>query len=176
MTDAEVRGARDGLDVRPRRVVWVAGTLAVVLVAVFVTVGALLRKSDTGVYFQPADQVAMGLVGVLLAAAALLFARPRLRADAEGVTVRNVIGTHRLPWPLVQRVSFPDGSPWARLDLPEDEYVPVMAIQAADGEHAVRAIRALRELHRRYTASPREASPRAASTREAEPPRDVASE
>jgi hypothetical protein len=154
VTDAG-RRPPDALDVRPRRVVWVAGTLAAVLVAVFVTVAVLLRKGDTGVNFQPADQVAMAMVGVLLAAGALLFARPRVRADAEGVHVRNVIGTHRLPWSLVRRVSFPDGSSWARLDLPDDEYVPVMAIQSADGEHAVRAIRALRELHHRYTAAPR---------------------
>jgi Bacterial PH domain len=140
----------DRLDVRPRRSIWVSAVIAVVMIVVFVTVGALLRRSDTGVYFQVADQVAMGLVGVLLAAGALLFARPRLRADAEGVQVRNVIGSHRLPWALVQRVSFPDGSPWARLDLPDDEYVPVMAIQAADGPRAVEAIRALRELHSKY--------------------------
>lgn len=144
-------GERDVLDVRPRKVTIVAAASAVVLIAVFVTIGALLRGSDTGVNFQVADQVAMGAVGVLLAAGALLFARPRLRADADGVYVRNVIGSHQLPWALVQRVSFPDGSPWARIELPDDEYVPVMAIQAADGQRAVKAVRALRELHTRHT-------------------------
>jgi hypothetical protein len=144
----------DQLDVRPRRATLVSVVIAVVLIVVFVIVGALLRSSDTGVYFQLADQVAMGLVGVLLAAGALLFARPRLHADADGVEVRNVIGSHRLPWALVRRVSFPDGSPWARLELPDDEYVPVMAIQSADGVRAVDAIRALRELHSRYAPAP----------------------
>lgn len=142
----------DTLDVRPRRSIWVAVVAAVILLAVFITVGALLRRSDTGVYFQLADQIAMGVIGALLAAASLLFARPRLRADADGVHVRNVIGSHRLPWALVQRVSFPDGSPWARIDLPDDEYVPVMAIQAVDRERAVVAIRKLRELHATHTA------------------------
>jgi hypothetical protein len=47
-------------------------------------------------------------------------------------------------------VSFPDGQPWARLELPSDEYVPIVAIQAADGELAVTAIRELRALHRKY--------------------------
>lgn len=138
------------LDVRPRRARWVAVVLAVLLVGAFSVVAALLRRSDTGVYFRVADQVAMVLVGVFLGGAALLFARPRLRAGPEGVHVRNVLGTHDLPWALVLRVSFPDGASWARLELPDDEYVAVMAIQAADREHAVRAIRALRELHRRY--------------------------
>jgi hypothetical protein len=142
------RGA--SMDVRPRRARWVAVALAVLLIAVFTAVGALLRRSDTGVYFRTADQVAMMLIGVLLAGAALLFARPRLRADANGVQVRNVISSHELPWALVQRVSFPEGASWARLELPDDEYLAVMAIQAADRKHAVAAIQQLRQLHRRY--------------------------
>lgn len=138
------------LDVRPRRARWIAVVLAVLLVAVFSVVGALLRRSDTGVYFRVEDQVAMVLVGVFLGGAALLFARPRVRADAAGVFVRNVVSTHRLPWSLVLRVSFPDGASWARLELPDDEYLAVMAIQAVDRQHAVHAIRDLRELHARY--------------------------
>lgn len=135
------------LQVRPRRVFRVSIISAVVLIVVFSVVGALLRETPTGVYFRVADQVAMVLLGVLLAAGALLFARPRLRADPEGVEVRNLLGTQRLPWALVQSVSFPDGASWARLELPDDEYVAVMAIQAADREHAVTALRRLREIH-----------------------------
>ncbi len=135
------------LQVRPRRALRAAILSAVVLVAVFSVVAALLRETPTGVYFRVADQVAMVLLGVLLAGGALLFARPRLRADAEGVEVRNLLATHRLPWALVQEVSFPDGASWARLELPDDEYVAVMAIQAADRQHAVTALRRLRELH-----------------------------
>ncbi len=137
------------LTVRPRRVRVVAGLAAVLLVAVFTVAGVLLRDSYTGVYFRLADQVAMVGLGVLLAGAALLFTRPRLQADAEYVEVRNILTTQRFPWPLVLAISFPDGAPWARLELPEDEYVAVMAIQAADGPRAVEAIRALREMHQR---------------------------
>jgi hypothetical protein len=140
----------DSLDVRPRRVRWVAVALAVLLVALFSLVGALLRRSDTGVYFRTEDQVAMVLLGVFLGGAALLFARPRVRADADGVYVRNIVASHQLPWALVLRVSFPEGAAWARLELPDDEYLAVMAIQAADRGYAVDAIRRLRELHRRY--------------------------
>ena len=140
----------DSLDVRPRRVRWVAVALAVLLVALFSLVGALLRRSDTGVYFRTEDQVAMVLLGVFLGGAALLFARPRVRADADGVYVRNIVTSHQLPWALVLRVSFPEGASWARLELPDDEYLAVMAIQAADRGYAVDAIRRLRELHRRY--------------------------
>ncbi len=135
------------LQVRPRRVRVVAAVSAVVLIAVFSVVAALLRKTPTGVYFRVSDQVAMVLLGVLLAGAALLFARPRLRADADGVEVRNLLFARWLPWELVLAVSFPDGTPWARLELPDDEYIAVMAIQAVDRQHAVRALRSLRALH-----------------------------
>jgi hypothetical protein len=138
------------LDVRPRRARWVAIVVAVVLLVVFTMVGVLLRRTSTGVYFTTADQVAMIVLGVFLAGLALLFTLPRLRADEHGVYVRNIMSSHHLPWPLVQRVSFPDGASWARLELPGDEYIAVLAIQAADGPHAVAAMQALRELHRQH--------------------------
>ncbi|MGH3687759.1 MAG: PH domain-containing protein [Pseudonocardiaceae bacterium] len=141
-------------EARPRKSRRVAMAAAALLVVVFAVVAVLLRRTSTGVYFRVSDQVAMMLLGLLLAGAALLFARPRVRAGADGVEVRNVIGTRTLPWELVLRVSFPDGAPWARLELPDDEYLAVMAIQSADGRHAVQAIRGLREVHAQYTGTP----------------------
>ncbi|MGH3720507.1 MAG: PH domain-containing protein [Pseudonocardiaceae bacterium] len=138
-------------EARPRKVRQVAVVAAVVLVAVFTVVAVLLRRTSTGVYFRFSDQVAMMLVGFLLAGAALLFARPRVRAGAEGVEVRNLLGARTVPWELVLRVSFPDGAPWARLELPDDEYIAVMAIQSVDGRRAVRDIRALRAVHAEHT-------------------------
>ncbi|HEY8371617.1 MAG TPA: PH domain-containing protein [Pseudonocardiaceae bacterium] len=142
------------LVIRPRRVRWVAGTAAVVLVTVFSVVAVLLRDTPTGVYFRTSDQVAMAGLGVLLAAGALLFTRPRVVADAEGIEVRNVLTTQRFPWSMVQAVTFPSGASWGRLELPDDEYVAVMAIQSADGQYAVDSLRALRRLHREVTEDP----------------------
>jgi hypothetical protein len=136
------------VEVHPRKVRMVAIPTAAVLVVVFVVVAVLLRNTPTGVIFRMSDQVAMAGLGVLLACAVLLLARPRLRADAEGVEVRNILGTQRYQWSLVRAITFPDGAPWARLELPEDEYVPIMAIQSYDGTHAVRAMRELRALRR----------------------------
>ena len=82
-----------------------------------------------------------------LTIARVLLARPRVRADAEGVEVRNIGLARRLPWDQVVRVAFPDGASWARLDLPDYEYLPVMAVQSADGQRAVDAMRRLRALH-----------------------------
>jgi Bacterial PH domain len=133
---------------RPRKVRAVAIPLAVVLVALFVVIAVLLRNTPTGAYFQLSDQIAMAFVGVLLACAVLLLTRPRVRADAGGIEVRNILGATWYPWTVVRSVSFPDGSAWARLELPSDEYVSVMAVQAADGDRAVAAVRALRALHK----------------------------
>src|SRR4029453_2473222 len=133
--------------VRPRRVRQAAWGGAVAVVAAFTVIASVLPPTDTGVFFRTADQAAMVLLGVLLAAGILLLARPRVRADADGVEVRNTGWPRYIPWELVRAVSFPDGASWARLDLPDHEYVPVLAVQSADGLRAVEAIRALRALH-----------------------------
>ncbi len=137
-----------GVEVRPRKVRMVAIPAAVVLVVAFAVVATLLRSTPTGAYFRISDQIAMAGLGVLLACGVMMLTRPRLRASTECIEIRNILGAQRYPWALVQTFSFPDGAPWARLELPEDEYVPIMAIQASDGTRAVRAMRELRELRR----------------------------
>lgn len=137
---------------RPRRIRFVAIASAVFLIAVFVVVALLLKRSSTGVYFKTSDQFAMVGIGVLLAAAVLVLARPAVRADESGISVRNLLGWQRYEWDLVRQISFPDKAWWARLELPSDEYVPVMAIQAFDGVRAVESMRELRRLHRAHSA------------------------
>lgn len=140
------------LVVRPVRVRRVAGASAAAVVVVFTTVALLLTGDATGVYFRPVDQVAMILFGLMLGGAILLLTRPRVRVGPQGVGVRNILGEQTFPWELVREVSFPRDAPWARLELPDDEYVAIMAIQASDGDRAVQAIRRVRELHRSHTA------------------------
>ncbi|MEV6640872.1 PH domain-containing protein [Amycolatopsis sp. NPDC051371] len=139
------------LVIRPRRALMVCSVLAVALLAVFVVVAVLLRNGNTGVHFQRSDQAAMIGIGILLACGVMLFAIARVRADAEGIEVRNVLITRRFAWDDVLSVSFPDGASWARLELPDDEYHAVMAVQAVDRARAVEAVRALRKLHRAAT-------------------------
>lgn len=137
-----------GFSARPRKVRVIAAIVAVLLLAVFTVAGLLMLRTYTGAYFRLSDQIAMIGIGAFLAAGALWFSRPRVRADADGVEVRNMLGARRFRWSDIEGVSFPDGSPWARLELPDDEYVPLVAIQAIDGEHAVTAMRELRRLRR----------------------------
>jgi hypothetical protein len=138
------------LQVRPHLTPYFAYAAAFVVAAGLITVGFLLKIRSTGVFFHTADQVAMGGLGVVLAGAILLFTRPRLRVGKPGVAVRNLLGERLIAWDELVDVSFPRGSRWARVDLPDDEYIPVMAIQAVDKERAVAAMDAVRELMGRY--------------------------
>ncbi len=134
--------------VRPRRLVVVGRTTAVVLVVVFTVVALLLRRGAGAEAFGVADQVAMVALGLLLAAPVLVLTRVRVVADSSGVRIRNLLGERSLPWQVVRGVRLDDGQPWASLDLHDDDTIAVMAVQANDREHAVRAVLALRALLR----------------------------
>jgi hypothetical protein len=148
-SDSSSTGEWD-LEVRPHLTPYFAYGAAFVIVAVHVAVGFLLKVGSSGVIFQTADQVAIALLGVVIGAAVLQFARPRLRVGKSGLAVRNLFGYKLIPWADVVDVSFPVGARWARVDLPGDEYTPLMAIQAVDKERAVRAMDDVRGLLNRY--------------------------
>ena len=135
---------------RPHLTPYFVYAAAFVIAAAHIAVGLLLKVKSSGVVFQTADQVAIGALGLLIAGCVLLFARPRLRVGAAGLSVRNLLGYRLIPWPEVVGVSFPAGARWARVDLPDDEYIPLMAIQAADKDRAVKAMDTVRALMARY--------------------------
>ena len=147
--------ARWELEVRSIKSARYAIAAAVVLLVSHTTVAILLRVSPTGVYFRTADQLALAGIGVLLAGIALLLTRPRVRVGREGVAVRNILSERLIEWDLVRGLSFPDGAMWARVDIPDDEFIPVMAIQSNDRGHAVDAVRAFRSLEAKYTGADR---------------------
>jgi hypothetical protein len=133
--------------VRPKRVRVVAWCAAGALVVLFTLIATLLSGGEV---FQPGDQAAMIGLGVAFGAGILTMARPRIEADARGVRIRNVIGGYDLPWAVIRAVRFNAGTAWANLELKDDDVVSVMAIQRADKEHAVTAVRGLRALLERY--------------------------
>jgi hypothetical protein len=134
---------------KPRRIRWVAGAIAGAVVVLFTVLSFGLHGAtgDGLGQFQRGDQVAMIGLGLLIGLGVLAFTRPRVTADAEHVVVRNVIGNFDLPWSAVRAVRFDRNSPWATLELHDDETVSVHALQAADKEYAVEGVRALRALH-----------------------------
>ncbi|MDT5273726.1 MAG: hypothetical protein QOG95_658 [Mycobacterium sp.] len=135
---------------RPHLTPYFAYAAAFVIAAAHVVLGLLLKIKSSGVIFQTADQVAMAGLGFVLAGLVLLFARPRLRVGAAGLSVRNLLGDRLVPWSDIVGVSFPSGARWARIDLPDDEYIPLMAIQSVDKDRAVEAMDTVRTLLRRY--------------------------
>jgi hypothetical protein len=147
------------LTVRPRRIRIYAIVAATVVVVAMIVVGLLLQHSDDGVNFGVADQVGLIGIGLLLGAAILAMARPRLEVTADGLWVRNVIGERFFAWNLVYRIAFPEGANWAQLTLPDDESHPVMAVQALDKQRAVASLKAARALHAQYAPPAPQPSP-----------------
>jgi hypothetical protein len=136
---------------RPKRIRWIAGIGAVAVVALSTAISFGLRGSacfENSGRFERGDQAAMIGLGVLIGLGILAFTRPRVSADADGIKIRNVIGGYDLPWSVVRAVRFDRRSPWATLDLYDDEQVSMHALQAADKEYAVDGVRTLRALHR----------------------------
>lgn len=143
----------DPVVIRPVRLTKVCRFAAVLLVLAFGGIGASLRLTGDGsAAFGLADQVAMALLGVLLAGVVLGFTRARVVADASGVRIRGALGDKRIPWQVVRQVNLVDGEPWANLDLHDDDRIALFALQSNDGERAtahVLALRALLEASRR---------------------------
>ena len=138
------------VELRPHRTPLFVYTAAFLIAAAHIVVGLLLKIRSSGVIFHTSDQVAIAILGLVIAGAVLLFARPRLRVGPAGLSVRNLLGYRLIPWEDVVGVSFPAGRRWARVDLPDDEYVPLMAIQTVDKERAVDAMDTVRSLLARY--------------------------
>ena len=154
MTGSEGSPTGCDLEVRPHLTPYFAYAAAVLIAAAHITVGFLLKIGSSGVIFQTADQVAIGLLGIIIGGLVLLFARPRLRVGPDGLDVRNLLAYRLIPWSDVVDVSFPLGARWARVDLLDDEYIPLMAIQAVDKERAVDAMDRVRELVAKYVSRP----------------------
>ncbi|WP_203904949.1 PH domain-containing protein [Virgisporangium aliadipatigenens] len=134
---------------RPRRIRLLVFVFAPIIVVVFTLISFSLHGTinDQGAVFETADHWAMIILGVVVALVSLIFARPSVRADAEGIRVQNLLGSYDVPWSIVRAVKFNRGSSWAMLDLHDDDVLAVLAVQAADKEYAVDVVRRLRALH-----------------------------
>ena len=140
---AAVDGA---LVVRPRRLTRTAWAVAVGITVVFGVIGYGLTRTPGEMQFGLLDQLAMTGLGALLGSVALVLARSRVVAGADGVRVRNGLAEKGYPWEVVCSVRFEDGAPWASLELQDDDTVALLAVQANDGDSAVEAVLALRRL------------------------------
>ena len=122
---------------QPRRGRAVTIVMAIVCVALF-TLIALTATSPSGGAFSIPNKVATSMLGVLIAAFLLRYARIRAVPDKAGVSIRNLILSRRVEWSDVEAVRFHGGAPWPTLALRDGEEVSVMAVQKADGDRAGR--------------------------------------
>ena len=140
-------GTPPPVEARPVVLTRVCWGVAVLVMVVFVAVAVALGSATTGdAQFRLPDQIAMGVLGGLLATTVLGFTRARVRADVAGVRIRNVLGEKHVPWQVVRAVRMDDGAPWASLDLQDDDTIALLAIQSNDGDRAVEAVLGLRAL------------------------------
>ena len=123
-----------------------AGCLLVMLVVTAVALPPRVRAA-----FTVAQDVTMAFF--LAVALAILYgiARTRVSTDDEGIHVLNGFRRHDLAWAEVVQVSLGRGAPWAVADTSAGTTVQLMAIQNADGDRAVAAVRALRDQLARHT-------------------------
>lgn len=129
----------------------VAVVAVLVIMAAHIFAGAVLDVEFTGAAITTLDKLAFPAIGLILSVLVwCALTRPRVRANEDGVEVRNIIGTRFYPWVVVYGLSFPQGSRMARLELPDFEYVPLWAIQSGDKERAIASVKAFRRLEARY--------------------------
>lgn len=129
------------------RMSWLA---IIVVMAVHIFMALVVGVDYTGAAVTLIDKIAFIGVGVIISFFAYHLRRPRVRANSDGVEVRNFIGTRFYPWSVVYGLNFPKGDRMARLELPEFEYVPMWAFQSGDGAAVVKAVSEFRALEDAY--------------------------
>ncbi|MFD8964621.1 PH domain-containing protein [Streptomyces sp. NPDC059568] len=126
---------------RPTRTRIVLLTVGVVMFTVITVVALLLEKLG------PGERASFILTALIFLGVLAMLSRPKVVADAGGVTVVNLTRTRRLEWAEILRVNLRPGDPWVFLDLSDGSSLPVLGIQPGIAKaHAIRDARALRAL------------------------------
>ena len=150
------------LEVTSQRLKIVAALAIIIVMGVHIFMASVVASGNTGAAVTTIDQWAFVGIGLIISAVCLTIMRPRVRAifiglhrprvraNEDGVEIRNFIGTRFYPWDVIYGLSFPKGERWARLELPEFEFVPMWAFQSADGARVVTAVEQFRTLEDKY--------------------------
>ena len=148
----------------PRRLRVVTAVIALLLCAA-TAYGWLALPGEIRVLFSFSQRLTLlavlgALLLVMVAAAA-----SSVRADGDGLRIRNGLRTHRVPWGRVHQVVLRPGDPWAfvllrpadgtpfRADLDAEKRY-LLGIQAQDRDYAARAVAELRRRSRAATRFP----------------------
>ncbi|MFE4669623.1 PH domain-containing protein [Streptomyces sp. NPDC056716] len=126
---------------RPTRTRAVLLTAAVTIFLVVSAMALLLDRLST------AERISFVFTALMLSCVVLVLARPKVVADATGVTVVNFAGSRRLAWAEIVGVNLRVGDPWVFLDLSDGTSLAVIGIQPGIAkEQAIADARALRAL------------------------------
>ena len=140
-------GTVERVQAQPHVMARIGYVSAAIVLITFVVTAIVMPDDNAGAHFGVKDQVATGIIGVILAGLCFMLTRPRLDADRESVRMRSFLGNWRtVPWDVIVAVEFPSSVRFARLVLPADETLALYAVQRADREHAVETMRGLRRL------------------------------
>lgn len=133
----------------PRRLRIVGAVFAGALVIV-VIIGWIALPSHLKALFTPFQLITLLAVLVVIVGMITGLALSMIRADENGVVLRNGLSTRRYSWQQVHRVVYGSGDPWPTLHVgdPDDPRRQiVLGIQRSDGARATRAVQELRRLH-----------------------------
>lgn len=134
---------------RPRLPLIVAVGLSTVLfggaVAAYLSLDEASRALVTGFQLWTLIFFVLFMMGVMLSVAV-----GYVRADDSGLTFRNGLRRHHLPWEAVAGIRYRPGDPWpfVLLDVEfagdDHDRLMLLGIQSSDGAHAARQVADLR--------------------------------
>ena len=143
---------------RPQRLRVIAVVVTIVL-AVLTTIGWFALPVSVRVLFTVSQRLTVLGVLAFLVVAIVAAAGSFVRADSDGLTIRNGLRRHVVCWDRVHKIILRSGDPWALLlikpvsgefevDLDADKRM-LMGIQASDHAYAAAAVAELRRRQER---------------------------
>lgn len=122
----------------------------VVVMIIHIIMSVIVAIGDTGVPVTGLDQLSFIGIGLIFSLVCLLLLRPRVRVNSTGVEIRNVVNAQFYPWEIVHGLSFPASAKIARLELPDFEFVPMMALNIYDKDTIAKNVERFRLIEDRY--------------------------
>ena len=145
---------------RPHRV-RVIVIIATLTLCLLTAIGWFLLPAEIRALFTLSQRLTLLGVLALLVVGMVALASSYVRADPNGLRIRNGLRVHTVPWGRVHKIILRPGDPWALLLITPPDGGPfeadldaekrqLMGIQTVDGAFAKAAVNELRGRHRRF--------------------------
>ncbi len=134
---------------RPRRALATAVLLSAVLLGA-AWLGWALLPAAIQVQFTGPQLLTLAFFVVVMVVFMMSLGLSYVRLEEDGLTFRNGLRTHRLPWAEVRGFRFTENDPWAYVLLDgEPEQRPLLGLQRTDRARAEAGVAALAAAWRR---------------------------